>query len=141
MQKSQTRLLFYDIMINKRCTKIWMDIYNKATNSNWYVPFTSDLPRHSLTNIPFSLARRICTIVENENVKEKCIKELKKRLLKQKYPASLIEASIKKAKEIPLEVLRQRTTIENEKIIFVTTPHNPNNSNIFSITKQSLDNF
>ena len=25
-----------------------------------------------LTNIPFSLARRIFTIVENENVKEKC---------------------------------------------------------------------
>ena len=67
-------------------------------------PFTSNHPGHCLTNIPFSLARRICTIVENENVKEKRNKELKKTLLEQKYPKSLIEASILRAKELPLEI-------------------------------------
>ena len=83
MEKSQARLLFLDIMINKSGTKIWMDIYNKPTDSKRYVPFTSNHPRHCLTNIPFSLARRICTIVENENIKEKRFKELKKTLLEQ----------------------------------------------------------
>ena len=91
---SQTRLLFLDIMINKSGTKIWMDIYNKPTDSKRYVSFTSNHPRHCLTNIPFSLARWICTTVENENVKEKSFKELEKTLLEQKYPKSLIEASI-----------------------------------------------
>ena len=33
MEKSQTRLTFLDIMINKSGTKIWMDIYNKPANS------------------------------------------------------------------------------------------------------------
>ena len=33
MEKSQTRLPFLDIMINKSGTKIWMDIYNKPTDS------------------------------------------------------------------------------------------------------------
>ena len=56
MEKSQTRLPFLDIMINKSGTKIWMDIYNKPTDSKRYVSFTSNHPRHCLTNIPFSLA-------------------------------------------------------------------------------------
>ena len=54
------------------------------------------------SHILFSLARRICTIVENESVKEKRIKEIKKALIEQKYPKSLIEASILRATEMPL---------------------------------------
>ena len=74
MEKSHTRLHFLDIMINKSGTKIWMNIYNKPTDPKRYVPLTSSHPRHCLTNIPFYLARRICTIVENENIKEKRLK-------------------------------------------------------------------
>ena len=84
-KKTQTRLPFLDIMTNKSGTKIWSDIYNKPMDSKRYVPFTSNHPKHCLTNILFSLARRICTIVENENV-EKRFKELKKTLLEQKIP-------------------------------------------------------
>ena len=102
MEKSQTRLPFLDIMINKSGTKICMDIYNKPTDSRW-----SNHPWHCLRNIPFSLARRICTVDENENVKEKCFKELKRTLLEQKYPNSSIEASTLRAREIPPEILRQ----------------------------------
>ena len=141
MEKSQTRLPFLDIMINKSGTKIWMDIYNKPTDLKRYVPFTSNYPWHCLANIPFSLARRICTIVENENVKEKRFKELKRTLLEQKYPKSLIEASILRAKEIPLEILRQPKTAKNEEIIPFTFTYSPNNPNVFPIIKQSFDNF
>ena len=70
IEKSQTRLAFLDIMIKKLVQNIWMDIYNKPTYSKRYVPFTSNHPHHCLTNIPFSFIRRICTIVENENVKK-----------------------------------------------------------------------
>ena len=72
-----------------------MDIYNKPIDSKRYVPFTSNHQRHCLTDIPFSLARRIWTIVENENVKKK----------KKKNPRSLIEACIFRAKEMPVEIL------------------------------------
>ena len=84
-----------------------MDIYNKPTDSKQHVTYTSNNPRHCLTNKQFSLAERICTIVENETVKEKRFEELMKTLLEQKQATSVIEASILKAKEIPLEVLRQ----------------------------------
>ena len=63
-----------------------MDIYSKPADSKRYFLFTSNHPRHCLTNIPFSLVRRICTIAENENVKEKCFKELKKNIARTKIP-------------------------------------------------------
>ena len=71
MEKCQTKLPFLDVMINKSGTKIWMDIYNKPADKKRYVPFTSNQSRHCLTNIPLSLARRICNIVENQNAKKK----------------------------------------------------------------------
>ena len=46
-----------------------------------------------------------------------------------------------KAKEIPAEVSGETKTTENEKIIPFTTTYNLNKSNVFSIVKQSFDNF
>ena len=97
MERSTTNLPFLDIMIDKTGTKIWMDIYNKTTDSNRYVPFTSNHLRSCLRNIPFCLARCICPIVEEEETKLKWLSELKTSLGKQKYPIPLIENSIKKA--------------------------------------------
>ena len=65
--------------------------------------------------------------MENKNVKQKRFKELKKE--------------IPLAKEIPLEILRQPKTTENEDIIPFVTRYNPNNPNIFPIIKQGFDNF
>ena len=76
-----------------------------------------------------------------KNVKEKRFKELRKTLLEQKYPKSLIEARILRAKEIPLEILRQPKIAKNEEIIPFTTTYNPNNPNIFPIIKQNFENF
>ena len=64
-------------MTNKINIIIWKDIYNKPTDS-----FIPNHPRHYSANTLLSLARRIDTIVENENVKKKkkkCFKELKKK--------------------------------------------------------------
>ena len=69
LEKVQTRLPFLDIMINKSGTKICMNIYNKSADSKRYVSFTSNHPRHCLTNMQFSLVGRIFTIVGNKNEK------------------------------------------------------------------------
>ena len=84
--------------------------------------------------------RRICTIVENENVKEKRFKKLKRTLLEQKYPNWLIEASVLRAKEIPHEILSQPKTAKIEEIIPFIYTYNHNNPNVFPIRKQSFDN-
>ena len=59
----------------------------------------------------------------------------------QKYPKSLIEASILRAKEVSLEILRKPKTSKNEEIILFIITYNPNNPNVFPIIKQSFDNF
>ena len=79
MEKSQRRLPFVDIMINKSGTKVWMNVYNKRTDSKRCAPFISNHLQHCLTNILFSLARTICAIVENENVKQNRFNKLKKK--------------------------------------------------------------
>ena len=140
-KKVKQDYFFLDTMINKSGTKILMDIYNKLTDSKPYVPFTSNHPRHFLTNTTFSLARRIRTIVQNENTKEKLFKKLKKNIARTKYPKALIEASILRDKEIPREVLKQPETTKSEEIIRFATTHNPKNPNVFPIIKQKFDNF
>ena len=78
-----------NIIINKSSTKFWMDIYSKPADSKPYVPFISNHPRHCLTTTPFSLGRRIYTIVENRNVKKKALSRSKKKtLLEQKQTLS-----------------------------------------------------
>ena len=86
MEKSRTSLPLLDIMINKSGTKTGMDIYSKPADSKRYVPFMLNDQRPCLTRIPFSLARRICTLIENKNVKEKCFKKLKKNITRTKNP-------------------------------------------------------
>ena len=60
--------------------------------------------RHFLTNIPFSLGKIVCAIVENEHVKEKRFKKTEKKTMQeQKYPMSLIEAIILRANKYLLK--------------------------------------
>ena len=133
MERSTIYFPFLDIMINKTGTKIWMDIYNKPTDSKRYVPFTSNHLQSCLRNAPFCLARCICAIVEEE-AKLKRLSELK-TLRKQKYPIALIGNSIKRALQVPLNELRKSKEKGREEIIpFVSTP-NPNNPNIFPIIR------
>ena len=73
---------------------------------------------------------------------KKRFKELRKTtFLEQKYPKSLTEASILRAKNIPLEVLRQPKNTKSEEIITFNMTYNPNNPNVFSLAQQSFDNF
>ena len=128
-------------MINKSGTKIWMDIYNKLTDSKVYVPFTSNHPRSCLRNIPFCLDRCICAIVEEEETKLKRLSELKTSLRKAKYPFVLIENSIKRALQVLLNELRKPKEKGREEIIPFVSTHNPNNRNIFPIIRQTFENF
>ena len=84
LKKSQARLPSLQIIIKKGHTKFRMDICKKPTDSERYVPFKSNQPEHFLTKIPFSIARKICTIAENENVKLKRLKELKTKIARTK---------------------------------------------------------
>ena len=103
--------------------------------------FTSIHPQSFLRNIPFCLARCICTIVEKEN-ETKTVFRAKSIIKTTKiYCIALIENSIKIDLQIPLNKLRKPKEKRTEEIIPFLSAHNPNNPNIFPIMGQTFENF
>ena len=103
-----------------------------------YVHYKSCHPNHTKHNIPVNLARRICTIVEDNSLRHKRLTELKLNLIKQGYPKSLIQNCIARSTRIPIEKLRTGKTKKaqmNKTLPFVSTL-NPRNPDFFSIVKK-----
>ena len=132
MELSKENVPFLDILIKRNENLIWMDLYHKPTDTRRCVEFSSCHPNHCKRNIPFSLARRVHVICENEKEKAIHLRELNENLQKQGYPKNLITNAFTKAAHIPTEELRKPKAKENDKNVlsFIST-HNPNNPDIF----------
>ena len=140
MELNDNKLPFLDILITKSGKKIWMNIYSKPTDSKRYVPYLSNHPKPCLKNIPFCLARRICTIVENKNVRYMKLKELKTILKTQKYPKMVVEKGIEKALVIPQKQLRSEKLKKKDDILPFISTFNPNNQNVFPKVREIYRN-
>ena len=99
MEYGKDAIPFVDILIKSDNDKVWMDIYYKPTDTHSCLPFSSNHPKHCKKNIPFTLARRICTIVENTEAKMKHLENLKLNLNKYQCSKQLTEFGINKAFE------------------------------------------
>ena len=66
---SDKELPFSFILIKRKDDKIWMDICFKPTDTHQCLFSSSSHPNHCKENISVTLARRICTIVENQQKK------------------------------------------------------------------------
>ena len=107
------------------------DIFYKKTDSHDYLPFGSCHPRHTKQNIPYTLARMICTIVEDPIRKKYRLAELKQWLLKSGYRLDVIDAKFSLLESADMNVLRQKVAKEKgQQLIFVET-RNPKNPDIF----------
>ena len=129
---SQKQIAFLDILIINNNNNVITDIFYKPTDTHSYLHFNSCHKKHIKLNIPYNLARRICTIVNNCELKEVRLKELECFLFNRNYPLNIIKQGIKKALNIPVQQLRNNSTSHNNKdniLTFVKT-HNPNNPNI-----------
>ena len=71
-----------------------MDIYYKPNKTRMCLPVSSNCPKHCKIYIPFTLARRIYTIVENTEVKMTHLENLKLNCNKYEYPKQLAEFGI-----------------------------------------------
>ena len=138
MEVSKDELPFLDMLV-KNGERIWMDLYHKPTDTERYVPFNSNHPPHCKRNIPFTLARRICMIVENEERKQDHLQKLRNNLESQKYPKNVIDIGIEKALKIPQADLRKaKKKNEDDKILPFVTTYNPNNPEIFNKIKDTF---
>ncbi|XP_071152298.1 uncharacterized protein [Mytilus edulis] len=128
METSDTQLPFLDFLILKSGRHIKTDIYYKSTDAHQYLNFHSCHPSHTKRNIPYCMARRICAIVTDHNIRGVRLKELKGHLTQQLYPDGLIESGIRKSKLLTLQELRTPKVKDTDetlkKIPFVST-HDP----------------
>lgn len=139
METDNNQLPFLDILVTKADNRITTDIYYKNTDTHQYLDFSSCHPSHTKRNIPFCLARRICTIVTEDGKRNERLNELRVFLKKQKYPDSLIDMGIDKAKTIPLAELRSTVRREkDENIIPYVSTHNPCNPNLYNVIRTTL---
>ena len=139
MECSKNAIPFLDILIKPNNDKIWMNIYYKPTDAHRCLPFSSNHPNHCKKNIPLTLARRICTIVQNTEAKMKHLENLKMNLSKYQYPKQLTGFGINKALSIPLQKLHTpKTTPIDNSLPFITT-YNRNNSNVYEMMDKSVE--
>ena len=138
-ETSCEELPFLDVMIRKDDTHLTTDIYYKPTDSFQYLPYTSSHVRHTKNNIPYNLARRICMIVENQDIRKRRLYDLKQILLRKQYPAEIIDYGANKALTQTTEELRRvrEQATENNLLCLVTT-YNPNNPQVFQLVRKTL---
>ena len=74
---SDKQLPVLDALVKKEGFKIEPDIYNKPTDSKKYLLFNSCHPKYIRPSIPYSPARRIRSIVTNEDTLQVCLNELR----------------------------------------------------------------
>ena len=139
MEYSKDAIPFLDILIKHNNDKTWMDIYYKPADTHRCLPFSSNHPNHCKKNIPFTLARRICTIVENIVAKMKHLENLKMNFSKYQYPKQLTEFGINKTLSIPLQELRTPKTLSNDNSLPSITTYNPNIPNVYEMIDKPVE--
>ena len=139
VEYDNVKLPFLDVLVCKQNNKLNTDIFYKATDTNQYLYFNSCHPKHTKTNIPYSLARQICCIVSDADIKTKRLNELENFLVQQNYPKSLITKGVEKATSLSQEELRApKNRNSNTKTLQLVLTHNPNNPQIINRIKQNL---
>ena len=119
---SDTGLSFLNLFLYIEKQELLTDIYYKKTDSHDYLPFNSCHPRHIKVNIPKTLARIICTIVQDPKRKLYRLSELKTWLLKAKYPPGLINNCFYKVLQMDQLALRTKRIRDKSQILpFVQT--------------------
>ena len=114
----------------------WILITNQPTLIR-YLTFSSNHQKHCKKNI--SLARCICTIVENTEAKMKHLENLNMNLSKYQYPKQLTEFGINKALSIPLQELRTANTIPDDNSLPFIATYNPGGPNVYKMIDKSVD--
>ena len=87
MEQNIKELPFLDIRTYIENNKIFTDIYYKTTDTHQFLTYNSCHPRHTKHSIPYGEARRLCTIIDDDKIRDERLMEMKKILLSKKLPS------------------------------------------------------
>ena len=136
---SKEQIAFLNVLIKTDKDRLTTNINYKITDTKQYLHYQSNHPRHIKRNIPYNLARIICTIVDTDRDKERRLDKLSELLAKRGYPKDLINFGINKAKISKLEDLRgSRAPANSYNVLAVVSTFNPNNPPIDPLLKTGM---
>ena len=136
---STTQINFLDVTIIKDGTELHTTVYNKPTNANNYLHYHSCHARSQKDNIPYAQAlriRKICSRIEDF---EKHVSILKSNLLHKKYPQSILDNAIEKAKERDRLGILQSKKVDSTKVTPISVSFHPKLQNINKILRNELN--
>ena len=90
LETSGLAVNFLDVKITSVNNNLKTDVFYKATDSKQYLNFHSHHPRHVKIALPYNLARRICAIVSDNELRKQRLDEMRGFLLKCNYPKKTV---------------------------------------------------
>ena len=134
---SDTSLVYLNVTVLKTKTGFKTEIFNKLTDSDTYLPFTSSHPRHCRENIPFGLARSVRALTDDNETVVLKLEELRSKLERCKYPQGLVATAIQSAMVLNKDELRQVKDTEPSlnEIAFVHQ-YDPSLPQLFPLLKE-----
>ena len=123
MEGSDTQLKYLDVLVYKTPLGFKTVVSSKDTDSGTYLHYTSSHPRHCRDNIPFSMARRVKSLTDEEYLAELKMEELAMKLSVGGYPEGLVNCAIEGAMGLSTTDLRnhKKETSDDDIITFVHT--------------------
>ena len=138
VETDRNKLSFLDTLVIKEGEQLKTDIFYKPTDSKQYLLYKSCHPKHTRNNIPYSLARRLRTIVSDDYTLEIRMEELSKSLKKRGYPVAIINDAISKASNLERTSLLSPKRKSDETVVPYVSTFNPHNPEIFRNIRSNL---
>jgi hypothetical protein len=123
MERDNNKLPYLDIEIYRTDSGFKTTVYNKPTDSGNYLPFSSNHPRHTRKNIPFSLARRVRALTDDDEISLQKLDDLSTKLKDSGYPSGLVHCAMDAAMSMSVSELRDNKCDKDKDdlMVFVHT--------------------
>ena len=119
-QKIDQYAQFLDIRFKFSDGKLTTDIYKKPTDANRFLEFSSCHPRHTFPSIVFSQALRYRRIINDDQLLESRLSELRQFFIASSYPSRLVDLALDRVKGLE-RVLEYRNKKADEGNFCQTT--------------------
>ena len=103
----ESKLVYLNVTILKIDNSFKTEIFNKETDSDTYLPFTSSHPRSCKEGIPFTLARSVRALTDDDDTVRIKLEQLRERLERCGYPQGMVATACAHAMSLDVDDLRK----------------------------------
>ena len=127
MEYSDSQLKFLDVLVYKTDVGFETVVQTKDTDSDTFLNYKSSHPRHCRDNIPFSMARRVKALTDDEDKLKEQMAALSLKLINAGYPEGLVHSAIQNAMALSSDDLQkhQKNDAEDDSLMTFVHTYDP----------------